>query len=66
MNAATVLGVSLRVGQLVSLSARFERPVMLGCSDHQDLLLRLVGLRLIELGLALLQLFRLVGIEVVP
>jgi hypothetical protein len=66
MDAAALLRVSQGLGQLVPVSMRFERAALLGRSEHQDPLLRLLSLRLVELGLALLQLFRLAGIEVVP
>jgi hypothetical protein len=62
-DAAAVLGVSQHLGQYVPLSARFERPTLLGHRDLQDPLLYLLKLRLVVLDPALLQLFGPVSIE---
>jgi hypothetical protein len=44
----------IRLGQLVMIPTRFELPAFLGRLDREQSLLRLLGLRLIVLGLALL------------
>jgi hypothetical protein len=44
MDAAAVLGVSQCLGQYIPLSARFERPALLGRRDLQDPLLHLLDL----------------------
>ena len=54
MDIAAVLGVTQRHSQHIHVPARFEAPTLLGRSDRDDSLLRLLDPRLIELGPALL------------